>query len=101
MPAGPERDAALDQFDMLSGRSKWIEGRPTHVYGEMGQIIGENANILNTRTGLPLKVSSQPDKPAVPAGVAVGAKTKQPDGSYSLPNGRKVTVSNGVITELQ
>lgn len=101
MPEGAERAAAIDQYDTLTGKSKWIEGRPTHVYGENGQIVGENTNVLNARTGQPNQISNQPAKPVIPAGVAVGAKSNHPDGIFSLPDGRRATIKNGVIAAIQ
>jgi hypothetical protein len=60
------------------------------------------------QAALPMLVGSRGTVRTVPTGAAtgatkvvVGAKTKNPDGTYPLADGRKATVKGGVITEIK
>ena len=103
MPPGQERDALMDNLGALMGKQKFVEGRPTKVFNDTGQIVSENANILNAWTGKPLQDTAvnTSRQPTVKPGLAVGAKTTQADGVYDVPDGRTATIKNGVVVEIK
>lgn len=75
-----------------------------------GEILGgsESMPIPLKQAAAPLLVGSRGTVRPVQTGaangaskIAVGAKTKNPDGTYPLADGRKATVKGGVITEIK
>jgi hypothetical protein len=77
---------------------------------QQGEVLAgpESMPVPLKQAALPVLVGNRGTVRAVPTGsatgaqqVKVGAKTKNPDGTYPLADGRKATVKGGVITEIK
>lgn len=103
-----KQNALAAQLLAMSGKATPEEFKLEAI--PQGEILGgsESMPIPLKQAAAPLLVGSRgtvrPVQTGVATGaakVAVGAKTKNPDGTYPLADGRKATVKGGVITEIK
>lgn len=103
-----KQNALATQLLAMSGKATPEEFKLEAI--PQGEILGgsESMPIPLKQAATPLLVGSRGTVRPVQTGaatgaakVAVGAKTKNPDGTYPLADGRKATVKGGVITEIK
>lgn len=103
-----KQNALAAQLLAMSGKATPEEFKLEAI--PQGEILGgsESMPIPLKQAAAPLLVGSRGTVRPVQTGaangaskVAVGAKTKNPDGTYPLADGRKATVKGGVITEIK
>lgn len=103
-----KQNALATQLLAMSGKATPEEFKLEAI--PQGEILGgsESMPIPLKQAAAPLLVGSRGTVRPVQTGaadgaskIAVGAKTKNPDGTYPLADGRKATVKGGVITEIK
>lgn len=103
-----KQNALAAQLLAMSGKATPEEFKLEAI--PQGEILGgsESMPIPLKQAAAPLLVGSRGTVRPVQTGaatgaakVAIGAKTKNPDGTYPLADGRKATVKGGVITEIK
>jgi hypothetical protein len=106
----PEQKAAAEEtLRTLQGKNDPPELYSTAALPGSVDALGNKtpggAIVTNKRTGETRIIYGnelqQPAATAMPAGLVVGAATKQADGVYDGPSGKKVTIKAGKVTGIQ